>query len=172
MQNRFVLSFFFTIITGEQYRLSEHSITPNSIIDLTSSFTACIMLYGNGCCLTRTGVSVVNFISCSIRVVLPVFSENVPENSWTSERTWFCSSWLKAGLMFTCVPSPDSHTEGVSMRPSLHSSSISSAVKSTNYTAQTCDSSLDCTSWSSSLSTYCLSILIWKLFSFPPILIR
>ena len=42
---------------------------------------ACIMLYGSGYCLTRTGVSVVNFISCSIRVVLPGFSENVPENS-------------------------------------------------------------------------------------------
>ena len=81
MQNRFVLSFFFTIITGEQYGLSERSIKPNSIIDLTSSPTACIMLYGNGYYLTRTGVSVVNFISCSIRVVLSGFSENVPENS-------------------------------------------------------------------------------------------
>ena len=73
MQNRFVLSFFFTIITGEQYRLSECSIMPYSIIDLTSSPTACIMLNGNRYCLTRTDVYVVNLISCSIRVVLPGF---------------------------------------------------------------------------------------------------
>ena len=79
------LPFFFTITTGEQYGLPEHSTTPKSIIDLISSPTVSSILNGNGYCLICTGVCMVNLMSWSNKVVLPGLSENVSENSCTRE---------------------------------------------------------------------------------------
>ena len=79
--------FFFTIYIGEQYGLTERSMAPKSIIDLTSSPKVSSILNGNGYCLTRTGVSMVNFVSCSNKVFLSGLSENVSENSCTREST-------------------------------------------------------------------------------------
>ena len=56
-QNLLLLSFFFTISTGEQYGLSEGSTISKPIISLISFFMVSIVLKGRGYCLSLTGVS-------------------------------------------------------------------------------------------------------------------
>ena len=172
IQKRFELSVFLMTTTGEHYGLSKCSTKPKSIIDLTSSTTVSSILNGNGYCLTRTGVSVVNLMSWSNKVVLPGLSENVSDKSFTRESTCSFSSVLKFWLIFTCELSCVFPCDRVLISLSMTSSFDSSDAMSITEIAQTCDISFnwsDCSS--SSLFIYCFNILMLKVFTSMPTLI-